>query len=389
MGDRPVAPPEVRRIASAGLPDGPRSIRIAADRWPTVLSGLRFCRLTGFAVGAWKDGTLELTELQRDELLEHHRSAMLLALAIEQRLLRLQISLQAAQVRAVVLKGPAMAHAAYPEPSLRSFGDLDLLVSATQWRRACQVLRTSGYERDLPEPRPRFDERFGKSATHTDEQGYQVDLHRTLVLGAFGLWLDPEELLGHTGTFTLAGRNVERLDTTGMLLNAALHASLGSSPPLLVPLRDVAQLAHDPGVDWGRLAAWSARWHLAAPLAFAFRSASEHLEVGLPAAARAMAEIVSPNAERRALAAYTERRRTGGLALTATRAIPGVRAKAAYTFGMLVPSREFLRARAGRGSKPTYRARWSVPMRWVGRRPRNHGTENLMSAHSIDHGTSE
>jgi hypothetical protein len=364
VSDTPVAAPEVRLIAAAGLREEAEPVGIVPDRWPLVLSGLDFHRLTGIAVAACESGSLELTDDQVEELLSHHRTAMLGVLAIEQRLLRLAEAFDDAGIRAVVLKGPAVAHAVYTDPSMRPFGDLDLLVSTQDWPHACDVLRTGGYHRDLPEPRRGFDERFGKAATHSDPSGLQVDLHRTLVLGPFGLWLDPSELLRHTEPFELAGRRLERLDRTGLLVNAALHAGLGASPPLLLPLRDVAQTWSHPRVDWDRLGEWATRWHLRAALGVAFEAAARELGAEPPAPARRIAEEPKEPAERRAMRAYTDRRRAGGMALAATRAIPGVRAKATYLLELLLPSREFIRARAN-GS---YLSRWRVPVRWMGRR---------------------
>ncbi len=361
MSDAPVAAPEVRRIAAAGLRGSAEPVRVTADRWPLVLSGLDLHRLTGVAMVACESGSVELSDEQVDGLLTHHQAAMVQALTIEQRLLRLAAAFETAGIRVVVLKGPAVAHAVYPDPSMRPFGDLDLLVSTADWHRACDVLEANGYHRDLPEPRHGFDERFGKAATHSDASGMQVDLHRTLVLGPFGLWLDPAELCRHTETFDLAGRRLERLDRTGMLVNAALHAGLGASPPLLLPLCDVVQTAAHPGVDWDRVGSWAERWHLGAAFSHAFAVAGRELEADLPAPARRIAARAPRRAERRAMRAYTERRRAGGMALAATRAIPGVRAKTVYLAELLLPSREFLRARA-RGS---YLARWSVPLHWI------------------------
>ena len=240
MGDDRVMP-ELRRIASTGLHD--ETVRVGRERWPKVLWGLGFHRLTGIAVAAHEARQLELASEQVDELLEHHRRVMVDALRIEQRMLQLHDAFTAAGIRVVVLKGASVAHTVYPDPAMRPFGDLDLLVSTTDWRAACETLREHGFTRDLPEPRRGFDERFGKAATHSDASGLQVDLHRTLVLGPFGLWLDPEVLLQHTETFALGGRAVARLDSTGLLLNAALHAGLGTSTPLLLPLRDVVETA--------------------------------------------------------------------------------------------------------------------------------------------------
>lgn len=382
MPSAPTTRQLVSRIAALGLSEDGEVLRVTPEAWPSVLSRLHLQRLTGIAVAATEEGRLVLETDQVGELLDHHRSAMLLALAIEQQLLHLAESFQRSQIRSVVLKGSAVAHGIYPDPTMRPFGDLDLLVATKDWRSACRILRDDGYVRKLPEPRRGFDERFGKAATHSNAAGIVVDLHRTLVLGPFGLWLDPDELLRHTDTFCLAGRAVERLDPTGVMLNVALHAALGASPPLLLPLRDVVQAAWDPEVDWELLASWGSEWHLTAPLRYAFTVASEELRVGLPSGASRVASAAVRSSESRALNVYIERRRSGRIALAATRAIPGVRAKATYLFGLLLPSREFLRARAEGRTPASYLSRWGIPMRWITQRRRHaQGHRRLGVAH--------
>ena len=60
--------------------------------------------------------------------------------------------------------------------------------------------------------------------------------------------------------------------------------------------------------------------------------------------------------DERLLEAYSARRHAGGTATAALAAIPGMRTKAAYIWALMVPRREFLRARTP--------ARATYPMRW-------------------------
>lgn len=358
MVDNPVAATEVKRIASLDLVDGHEALTVAPERWSRVLWGLGFQRLTGIAVTAWEGGRLELTPEQADELLDRHRGAMSVALEIERVALRVGGILGDAGVRAVILKGSAIAHTCYPDPTMRPFGDVDLLVSSADWDRADHLLRAHGLTRDLPEPRPGFERRFGKGVTYTGADGYQVDLHRTLVRGPFGLWLDPEELLATAEPFELAGRRVERLDRTGLLLQAALHSALGSSPPLLLPLRDIVQVARDPGVDWNRLARWVSRWRLSAAVGYAFANVPRELNVELPSVAAEIGAIPARRSERRLIEAYTKRRKEAAVGIATIRGITGIRAKSAYVYALLVPDRAFREAWAkSHGGGSLYRSR--------------------------------
>ncbi len=355
------------RVARTGLSEANEPIRVPADAWLGALDVISHQRLTGLAVESARRGLLELSGSQEEELLARHREAMVHALALERRLLALHAAFRDEDIDLVVLKGPAVAHTYYTDPSLRPFGDLDLLVRTRDWARAYALLAEAGFRRRFPEPRPAFVERFGHTAVHADAEGVELDLHRTLIGGAFGQWVDEEELWSGTSSFRIAGRTIRRLDDTTSLLHACIHASLGSRPPLLIPLRDVIEVSGSGAVDWGYLARRAERWKLRAVLQHAFRSA-QVLGVGPPPEAKQLADARMRRVERRALASYTSRRSRGGKAMGTLRAIPGVRRKVAYVWALLVPSRRFLESRAVDGRRASYLKRWTIPVRWLARR---------------------
>jgi hypothetical protein len=354
-------------VARFGLDGGGSPPAPAADPWPDLLREFARERLSGLAVAALEGGELELSDRQAEELLELHRESMLHDLALERALLRVVDALDEEGIVNAVLKGPAVAHSFYPDPSWRGFADLDLLVRTDDWRRACAVLRELGYRRTLPEPRAGFDERFGKAVCHANAEGLQVDLHRTLTFGPLSLWLRPEELLRRALPFQLGGREVRRLDDTAALLHACLHASLGTWPPLLLPLRDVAQIARVGAVDWGDLDGMAGRWRLRAVVRHALRSAARSLSVALPQQARSLSEASTSARERRMLAAYTSgRRRRGAVTIAMVRYLPGFGDRAAYVRALLFPDRRFIEARSGRrASLSSYPRRWLTPVRWL------------------------
>ncbi len=233
----------LREIAMFGVPDGGQAapFTVADDRWLDLWNGLRNERLGGLAVAALDAGALELPEERREQLIRRHREDMVRCLALEQTLLGLSDEFDDAGVEFIVLKGPALAHTMYPDPSWRPFNDIDLLVRTRDWREACQVLEAGGCVRRLPEPRPGFDVRFGKAAVHVTPEGHEIDLHRTLVVGPYGLWMEPDELFNRTVGFRLADRSLRRLDDKGLLLHACVHAALGQRAPFAQQLRDVRQ----------------------------------------------------------------------------------------------------------------------------------------------------
>lgn len=366
---REFRPPDLmaRRIAAYGLRgDGDEQpFSVPEGTWPMLLANLYDQRLTGLATQGVERGWVDLTTKQRDELLARFRDAMFQALALERNLVNLSVDFERAEVEMVVVKGPALAHTMYPDPSWRPFADIDLVVRGRDFRRACELLEQRGYRRDLPEPRAGFDLRFGKAAEYAGPDGLTVDLHRTLVVGPFGLWVDPDELLEQTTPFSLGGRRLQRLDDTSLLLHACMHASLGWWPPLLMPVRDVAQVASVGRVDWDVAADRMRRWKLTAVVRHAFQTATETLAVALPAESKALTAVLPRRKEHRALQAYvTERRGRGGTVTSTLKAIPGLRAKAAYVRALLFPTRDFLAARH-RNGRPSYLRRLAVPLRWL------------------------
>jgi hypothetical protein len=355
----------VRRFAAHGLPGGDDRLpeQVGDDDWPIVLDQLSGERLTGIALAAAQDGRLLLSELQARALVDRHRESMLVALALERRLLEVASAFEREGIDVVVLKGPALAHTFYPDPSWRCFGDLDLLVPTGRWDPALEIVREVGFSRDTPEPRPGFDVRFGKAATHSDSRGLVLDLHRTLAEAPFGLWLEPDRLFERTRPFELGGFQLRRLDDTAAFLHACVHASLGSRQ-FLLPLRDVGQVAAAGDVDWDVASRLAERWRLRAVVRHATESLRSKLGVELPAAALEIASGPVSRSELRALDAFSIARRDhGGEAIAAIRGLPGIRGKAAYVRALAFPERKFLAARGQR----SYASRWLIPLRWVGR----------------------
>ncbi len=137
-----------RRLASVGLPGASSdAVGVPDGDWPRFLRYLARQRITGFASAGVRAGSLLVTEPQSAELEEEHRSAMAMVLVLEHLLVEVSSAMTEAGLPTVVLKGAAVADTFYPDRSWRSFGDLDLLISAADWRPACEVLGRLGFRR--------------------------------------------------------------------------------------------------------------------------------------------------------------------------------------------------------------------------------------------------
>ena len=358
-------------VAGFGLPgvsDSHEKLEGEGD-WRNLLSAIGYQRLSGLAIEAAESGCLDLTEEQWRDLVDAQRRRMCGALRIEGALVNLHDAFHQAGLEYVVLKGPSIAHCAYEDPSLRPFGDLDLLVRTTDWDAASEILGAAGFERAHPEAREGFHASFGKALVHTRGDGVEVDLHRRLVVGPHGLCADPAELFSGVQTFEVGGRALPRLADTWLFLHVCMHAALGTKSPLLLALRDVLEVARMPGVDWSLVENRANSWKLRAVVPYAVRAASDLLGAPAPETCDRVAVQLSPSGkERKWLEAYTtDRRGRGGTAVAAISAIPGFRDKVRYVTALLFPKRDFLENRQAR--RGSYLRRLAVPLNWlVGRR---------------------
>ena len=323
------------RGASVSLPSAP----LPPAEWRALLHSHAGARLTWPLAQAIADGALPATEAQAGEAnLAHHRSLML-DLLLERELLAVTPLLEDAGLTFLVLKGPAVARLDYPDPAMRSFGDIDLLVPAEQIDELLHVLESQGGRRRFPEPRPGYDRRFGKGASVTMPGGHELDVHRTLAPGPYGFTIDLPALFRTAVPFDLGQTTLTALGPTERFLHACLHAILGSAPPKPAALRDVGHLLGtdlEPDVVTATVAAWGA----SAPVALAIRTAVAELALELPSELVSWAAAVEPGArDRRWLAAYDGRRSSAAQAIEAVRTIDGPRERAAYLRSIVLPRR--------------------------------------------------
>jgi hypothetical protein len=325
------------------LPD----VAVDPPAWASLMAVARHERITGLLVGAIFDGALPTTAEQTEEAELAHRASMVTALALEATLVRTGSLLEAAGIDYRVLKGTGVAHLDYPDPALRSFGDVDLLVRSSQFDDAVAALVASGHQRKFPEPRPGFDRRFSKGSCLVSPSGHEIDLHRTLAMGPYGLRIDLDDLWRRASTFELAGRHFRALGPEDRFVHACVHAALGDNPPRLASLRDVAQMHLARPLDLDVTRRLASSWGVDAVIARAVRMAGDVLGLEADGPLARWATAFSPGRrDRRSLAVYTGSSPTyAAKSFAAVRAIPGLRDKAAFVFTLVVPDPRYLEQR--------------------------------------------
>ena len=351
--------------ATLPLPDEP----LEPAEWNHVIEFARWERITGLLVSAILDGGLPATVEQVEEAHLAHRASMVTALALEATLVKTAALLDRAGVELRVLKGTAVAHLDYPSPRLRSFGDIDLLVRSSQYDEAVEVLVAAGHRRNFPEPRPGFDRRFGKGSCLIGPAGHEIDVHRTLAMGPYGLRVNLDELWHRSSSFELAGQPFRSLGPEERFLHACFHAALGDSPARLTSLRDVAQMHLARPLDVDLTLRLSSSWAADAVVARAVRQATETLGLRRDTPLSRWALEFTPNRrDQQFLAVYSGAPRSyAAKSFAAVRAISGIRDKAAFVFSLALPSRSYLKQR-----DESARRRWRRGLTEVRRSRRSH-----------------
>ena len=153
-------------------------------------------------------------------------------------------------LRAIVLKGPAIARWLYGSAPQRSYGDSDLLVSPDDFAAAEKTIAGLGYRprsESLPGDRP-------CARYFMRDDGAALDLHQTLP----GVGVSPGTawslLSAETEVMTMRGVEVEFLNEPARALHLALHAADHGSTSEQ-PLKDlILALGTLPEVLWGEAA---------------------------------------------------------------------------------------------------------------------------------------
>ncbi len=319
--------PAIAGWGLAGAPSMPSARVTTAAILPAVLQH----KLIGVLEAMLRAGDVRVDD--EASISGAHADAMAEALLLEDVLLQAIDILDAAGVDWRLLKGAALAHTVHPDPAQRSFGDNDLMIQGDQIATAIDVLTAAGARRLQPRLSPLFDRRFTKSVTLAWLSGTELDLHRTLAPGPFGLRIVTGDLFDEPSVFELAGRTVATLPLELHLAHGAIHLALGDVDPRLGSVRDVALLLENHDIDSARVCDLARRWRCELPVAIGIRAAA-----GIGAADHPLldwARSVEPSAaDRRLLESYRQPQGRFRAQAKASLRVLGWRDRVAYTWAI-------------------------------------------------------
>lgn len=179
-------------------------------------------------------------------------------------------TLASAGVPVVLLKGTAVAYSVYPNPVLRTMGDVDLWIPHAQLVPARQALHAIGYTvRSQEDHRPQAlkDALTGETQMKRDRPGAgSVELHWNVYPGE---WLRHTTCIDEAKIWArsvpIEGMNMRRPAAEDLVLHASVHLAVNHqmSDGVMRTMLDIALARRTWEIDWEALAHRAKEWKVA------------------------------------------------------------------------------------------------------------------------------
>jgi len=188
----------------------------------------------------------------RQELVECHRIQVFSTLQLSAELVRVLELFAAKDIPALVVKGPVLGMRAYGNPTIRSYGDLDLLVRQRHIRRATESMQTAGYQAAVSLSAIDAGKIPGQYLFSKPDRNLLVELHNDFTLRYFPRRLPIEDFFARQTRVRLDAHEVPALSVEDELVLISIHGAKHLWERLLW-IADVAALvSRQTGMDWGR-----------------------------------------------------------------------------------------------------------------------------------------
>jgi len=348
---RPAIDPAVEDILRAAVThglDGGRS-------WPTAPITIQDLirvvdvavdeRLLGALAEAAVDGALSLTPEQFDHLAARHTGSQVHMLDLEHLLVATARLFDERGINFRVLKGFALAHTVYADPSWRTAADVDLLIPSDQFDEAVSLALDEFDGAQLgPELRPGFDREFGKESMIRVGR-LELDLHRTFVTGPCGLTIELDALFREGTGLTIGDRTMFGLSPKHQFLHACYNAALGDYPARWCSVRDLLLFRQHLDVDLDDVVATASRWHGTAVVQRAGQLIEDIAGPDIEGGFDKLARLEVPRRDAWLLRSYLTSARSYSRPLASLAVIRGVRPRLRYAQALVSPSSDYLRSR--------------------------------------------
>jgi hypothetical protein len=185
-------------------------------------------------------------------------------------------------IPALVVKGPVLAMQAYGDPTMRSYGDLDLLVRQRDIRRATESLLAAGYQAAVPLSAIDAQRIPGQYLFASSDRNLLVELHNDFTLRYFPRQLPLDELFERHVLVGLDGHEAPALAVEDHLVYICVHGATHFWGRLGW-IADVAALVtRQADVDWQKAMNTAKEMGAERMLHTGLRLASDLLQARLP-----------------------------------------------------------------------------------------------------------
>jgi hypothetical protein len=208
-------------------------------------------------------------------------------LALLTELLRLNKTFAAQSLRLLSFKGPTLTHQLYGQLALRSFTDLDVLVSEAEALAAMQLLQTQGYTPQFElsrDQQARYIQIRNELSFWHEAKQIAVDLHWDLMSRHYSFSPDPALVWSAAVPLTIAGQSILTLTPEALLMYLCAHGAQHDWNKLFW-ICDIAELLQQhPDLDWNWIMQHINRFGTATMLFLGLSLAHEVLGAPLPEA---------------------------------------------------------------------------------------------------------
>jgi hypothetical protein len=227
-------------------------------------------------------------------LLERHRAQVFSTLRMTAELFRLLELFSAADIPALIVKGPVLAMQAYGDPAMRNYSDLDFLVRQRDIRRATEALLAIGYQATVPFSAIDAGKIPGQYLFSKPDANLLVELHNDFTLRYFPRRLTIEDFFARQILLRLDAHRVPALSVEDQLVLICVHGATHFWERLIW-IADVAALvSRQAGIDWERVAASARAVRAEQLLHVGLRLATDLLHAHLPENISALVRQDSP-----------------------------------------------------------------------------------------------
>lgn len=212
-------------------------------------------------------------------------------LTLFQELRRILKVLSNAGIKAMVLKGAALAETVYGNPALRPMSDLDLLIRKEDFMKAERQLLDLGYSLATIEFSKWYAERFGGGRLYVKMAGFPmyVDIHWNITTPSVKLdndkrYAEIDRIWNEARPMKVAGVDTLSMPVEDLILHISVHLAAHHLQFRLIWLKDICELAYQyqGQINWDKIVEDARYLKLSQPVYSCFKCAKEWLDAPIP-----------------------------------------------------------------------------------------------------------